>query len=720
MKLKKVVILFLFSCLGFVLPMQAQINTNRVLAIGKNALYFEDYILSIQYFNQVIRSKPYLAEPYLYRAIAKLSLDDYKGAEDDLTLCIERNPFLVYSYLYRGIARQYQNNYTGSIEDYNKGLEFRPENRQMLINKGIAYVQQKDYDSALTTLDQLIKYQPKFTQAYITRGSIFAEKGDTIQALTDYNKSLELDKFFAPSYGQRAMIYFQQQKYREALSDFTEAIRLEPKQIGYYINRGLVRYNLNDLRGAMSDYDAVIILDAHNTIARFNRGLLRSQVGDTKHAIEDFNEVINNEPDNFMAIYNRAILNEEAHNYRNAVADLDLVLEEYPYFVPGYYFRSEIKRAMHDVKGADTDYWYAYDLEQKLRKEKDKGKVITGKGVLDAPASDEANATADADDKKTREKSDKSIEKFNRLVAYDKEEEIKSSYKNEIRGRVQDRQVKVDLMPQFVITYYEKLKDIDQSTARFDKTISEYNAKMVLKMLLKAVNNEAALTDQQVEYHFTSIDEYSLSIDRNSNNIDAYFGRAMDFMVLQDLTEAIDDFSNVIRLNPNFTLAYFNRAVVRYKQMEIENYSNSDNRDIHDLTLNIQTNPNKTSQITTNTYKKPITESNSPQKAADNKRLFDYEQIMRDYATVIELNPDFVYAYFNRGNIRCSQKDFRAAILDYNEAISRNPDFAEAYYNRGLTRLHLGDTAKGIADLSKAGELGIVDAYSIIKKMAAD
>ena len=41
----------------------AQMNTDRLLAIGRNALYFEDYVLSIQYFNQVIKIKPFLAEP---------------------------------------------------------------------------------------------------------------------------------------------------------------------------------------------------------------------------------------------------------------------------------------------------------------------------------------------------------------------------------------------------------------------------------------------------------------------------------------------------------------------------------------------------------------------------------------------------------------------------------------------------------------------------------
>lgn len=62
-------------------PAVAQINTDQVLRIGRNNLYFEDYVLSIQYFNQVINVKPHLAQPYFLRAIAKLNLDDFQGAE---------------------------------------------------------------------------------------------------------------------------------------------------------------------------------------------------------------------------------------------------------------------------------------------------------------------------------------------------------------------------------------------------------------------------------------------------------------------------------------------------------------------------------------------------------------------------------------------------------------------------------------------------------------
>jgi tetratricopeptide (TPR) repeat protein len=679
------------------------------LAIGKNALYFEDYVLSIQYFNQVIKAKPYLAEPYFFRALAKFSLDDFKGAETDLSLCLERNPFLWYAYQYRGAARQGLGNFAGAIDDYNKGLEFRPEDKQMLVNKSIGYVLMKEYDAALSTLNLLLQLQPKYTQAFLVRGSVYAEQGDTIMALGDYNKAIELDKYYPVSYAQRAMIYFQQEKYADALKDFDEAIRLETRNIGFHINRGLAKYYLNDLRGAMADYDIVINLDPQNGIAHFNRGLLRATVGNGYGAIEDFNEVIKQEPDNYMAIYNHAILSEEASQYREAIADLDIVLTEYPNYVPGYYFRSEIKKKMNDLKGADTDYWFAYNLEKNLQKQREQGKIITGKEVLDAEPEKESENT------KTREKSDKNIAKFNRMVVYDKEEESKSKYNNEIRGRVQDRQVKVDMKPQFVITYYERMESIDQSISRFDKMIADYNKKTILNLQLKIVDNEAPLTDDQAAYHFQSIDDYSLILDRNPGNTDAYFGRAVDYMVLQDLSEAIDDYSRVINLEPSFTMAYFNRAVVRYKQMEINDFRGEN----ESLTLNFQNSPARNIVKGTSPYAQSVVVA--PNKEIDDtKRIYEYDLILRDYETVITLNPEFVYAYFNRGNLLFVRKDYRSAITDYDRAIERNPDFGEAYFNRGLSRLSLGDTERGIADLSKAGELGIIDAYSIIKKMAAD
>ena len=64
----------------------------------------------------------------------------------------------------------------------------------------------------------------------------------------------------------------------------------------------------------------------------------------------------------------------------------------------------------------------------------------------------------------------------------------------------------------------------------------------------------------------------------------------------------------------------------------------------------------------------------------------------------------------------CLQQDFKAAISYYNQAIKVDNDFAEAYFNRGLTYIYINEVDKGIADLSKAGELGIYQAYNLISR----
>lgn len=82
----------------------AQFNTDRLVMVGRSALYYEDYVLSIQYFNQAINSKPFLYEPWFYRGVAKFYLDDFTGAESDCSKAIELNPFVPDVFELRGFA----------------------------------------------------------------------------------------------------------------------------------------------------------------------------------------------------------------------------------------------------------------------------------------------------------------------------------------------------------------------------------------------------------------------------------------------------------------------------------------------------------------------------------------------------------------------------------------------------------------------------------------
>ena len=684
--------LLLFLFITGLWPVVAQLNTERITYIGRNALYFEDYVLAIQYFNRVIQVKPYLADPYFYRSVAKLSLEDYLGAEADASEAIERNPFIVDAYQVRGIARQNTGNYQGAIDDYTAGLRYAPENRQMLLNKAIAEVQSEQYSQADTTFARLIALHPAYYNAYVSRGQYRIMQGDTVAALADLDKAIEVDRHRAQAYSQRGVLTaVYRHDYDAALADLDRAVRLEPNTPSHYINRALIRYYREDLRGAMDDYDKVISLEPTNLIARYNRGLLLLSVGAKNDALADFNYYLQREPDNLMARYNRAILLSDLGEYRAAVGDFDAVLEAYPEFYQGLYARSEAKRLSGDTAGGKKDYQQAMALYE---------------------ASKKAGATPSGDDKddtgtdagKVRKESDRNINKFDRLLVADNTAGVEQEYTSEIRGRIQDRAQRVEISPQFTLTYYEKTEGVRRGAA-YVPQLDELNRSRLFAKRLLLSNVAQPLDSLQAASHFASVSDYSRLIDINPSNPVPYFGRAIDFMLLQDFDNALSDLDQVVALSPDFMFAYFLRAYVRCKQIEyILSTTPSKNPVAYSLSID------------------PVAVGQSSKLSdlglVQEPSTVEYEMVLRDYDRAIALAPDFACAYYNRANVRCSRQDFKAALVDYTAAIERNPDFAEAYYNRGLVYIYLGRNDEGIADLSKAGELGIVAAYNVIKRLS--
>ena len=670
------------------LPASAQVNTDRVMMIGKNALYFEDYVLAIQYFNQVITAKPYLADPYYFRAMAKFLLDDFKGAEEDASDCLVRNPYYTAAYQLRGAARQNQDKYDLAATDYQRSLEYFPEDRITLVNMGIVNIEMKQHEVAEKFFDVLLRRFPDYTPGYLTRAQMYLELNDTTRAMADLNKAIEIDPYTAQSFSARGLLHFQQKEFNKALADLDESIRLDPYFSGNYINRGLVKYNLNDLRGAMADYDRVIEMDENNLIARFNRGLLRAQVADNNRAIRDFDKVIELEPENIIAYLNRAMLQNETGNKAGALNDLNVVLAAHPEYFTGYYMRSQLKRELNDLRGAENDYLLARAEETKARKR-----------ATENPEPFKQGEKGELKD--TREETDQNIDKFNLLVVADDEQAQKSKYQRQSRGKVQNMNAPIALEPRFVLTYYESEYEV-RRPVYFSETMEKANSELGLTWMLKMTTLEAPLNELQIQTHFRSIDNYSRRLEEEPGNAALYFGRGIDFMLIQDYENALKDINRVLALKPDMLVAHFARAVVRSKQLEYDRLQEESLMMDNGTAIELPELANIKGKL-----KLPEISTKS----------IEYDEILKEYEEIIRLNPEFIYAYYNRAEIFSMEKDYRAAIADYTKAIELEPQFAEAYFNRAISRLSIGDTAQGLDDLRKAGELGIVQSYSIIKRM---
>ena len=65
-----------------------------------------------------------------------------------------------------------------------------------------------------------------------------------------------------------------------------------------------------------------------------------------------------------------------------------------------------------------------------------------------------------------------------------------------------------------------------------------------------------------------------------------------------------------------------------------------------------------------------------------NNELQDYESSLKDYDKAIELDSKCALAYNNRGYTKYKQRDFDGALKDYNKAILLNPKFQMAIDNK--------------------------------------
>lgn len=691
-------IAIIIAILGAHLPTRAQINTDQVIRVGRNALYFEDYMLSIQYFNQVIAAKPYLAQPYFYRALAKFNLEDYKGAIEDASTAIDHNPFIIDAYELRAVARQNTGDLNGAISDYDKVLATLPESRNILFNKALAQEEKEDWDGAEATFKKLLDAHPGFDSGYLGRAKMLMAKGDTIAAQKDIDHALEINKNAVNGYVMRADIAINSAgDYEQALKDMNEAIKLQPHYAGYFINRAFLRHRLDDYFGAMSDYDYAIELDPLNYMAYYNRALLRAEVHDYDKAVADLTQVLAMRPSDYRSLYNRAVIYNEKGAYDDALKDVNKVLEAYPDLAAAYFLRFDIKRGKGD-KTAQADYDRSLALAKtgvKRHNENTSQPSQTSQTspTGQTPPSPLRDQTADPFAEPSLSSSDEEPQevvaaRFSQLLTVNDNSSMEQQYNNKsIRGRVQDRNVTIDIEPMFTVTYYTSPTELKMN-ADYLREADELNRTRALRFLLQVTNHEPTLNDpDEIARHFESIEYYNSYLSTHTPRAIDYFGRGMDFMTVHNYPAAIEDFSRAIGLTSDFTLAYYMRAIARYMD---------------------------------STATMPQTEENGGSQSAmlkSRERELAVSRAMEDIDQVIKLSPEMALAYYNKGVLLTEISDFTSALAAFNRAIELKPDLGEAYYNRGYVYLRLGNRAAGTSDLSKAGELGVVPSYNLLKRM---
>jgi len=158
--------------------------------------------------------------------------------------------------------------------------------------------------------------------------------------------------------------------------------------------------------------------------------------------------------------------------------------------------------------------------------------------------------------------------------------------------------------------------------------------------------------------------------------------------------EAVNQYSEAIRLNPDYAGAYYNRGIAYTKlgqyQLAIESYNEA-----------IRRTPDNAFYYNN--------------RGSAYYKLGQYQYAFDDFSLAIRFKPDYADAYYNRGVAYSRSDQYQLAVEDFNKAVQLTPDNADAYNNRGIVYFLQGNNEFGCNDAQKACELGNCKALEITK-----
>lgn len=308
------------------LAVLAQFNTKRMLEMGKNALYYDDYLLSIRRFNAVISARPNLGEAYYYRALAKFYLSDYHGADADATSALEWNPYIENLLPLRAICRVNMKHFADAEEDYQSITQSRPHDAMSWNNLVMCQIEQRAYARADSTLRQMMVRFPDRAD--------FRDLSSQVRDILDH-KSQDME---APQ------VHYDSRYQTRSTMTQQDMLVLPPYVLTYFPNQEpAIEYDA--FYKPLEDLNLMEILLVHTTLTTEDGPLWEGTDQKIARDIQVLNRMIEEHDRLPSLLFRRAVDHYHLRDFDSAIADMDELLSEDTIDVLPYFFRAQIRCA---------------------------------------------------------------------------------------------------------------------------------------------------------------------------------------------------------------------------------------------------------------------------------------------------------------------------------------------------------------------------------------
>ena len=323
-------LLIITVCLFFVDQLFSQKDTaNAELAIYKDGCKLLDsakYKDAIVLFKKAIKEKNDFLPAYNKMAIAKMKLDDLKGAEKDLLAAhkISDNDFDTQKNL--AIVYYKTKRFQESKQMMDSAFYVKAEDAELLYYKAKLMFDGKANKPALDACAQALDINPKYIDVIVLKAEIryaMKEFPYVVKELTEAIKLLPADKPNYDAYKLRAKARFEIADYKNAVKDWTIYLEQFPEEEGALVARGACKIESADFAGAIVDLDAAIKINDKNPVSYNYRGVAKGENKQFVDGLKDLDYAIKLRFNYAEAFVNRAAIKFASKDKHGACDDLN-------------------------------------------------------------------------------------------------------------------------------------------------------------------------------------------------------------------------------------------------------------------------------------------------------------------------------------------------------------------------------------------------------------
>ncbi len=622
---------------------------------------------------------------FYYQGQRLITQDRFTEAIRYLNTLIEVDSTLPEGWFLRGVAKYYLNDIQGAKEDLTKSIEKNPNFTIAYHYRAIVNNRLSRYNDAFKDLEQALELRPDDEEILFTRGGTYIQTKQYSKAILDYSKVIRATPNNIDSWLNRGIAKLCNADTTGALADFSQAIKLNPFYGESYSRRSRVYLEKKEFEIALSDISQAIYLDSSSTMNYFIRGLIYNAQRKYKPAIDDFNKVLAIDPNNSLSLYNRALIKTNTGALNSALEDYDILARLNPNNVLVIYNRAGVNFELGKFQNAIADYNRAIELFPDFANAYFNRSIAKSK-IGNSKSAEEDYNIANQKVKKYKSSSqeaylamaDTSL-KFNNLLEFD----------TDFGKGFTDINLKNDINLPTGFLPFIKLQVVDENT----KNIFRDYKKPFIDELNKTIQKGYQFTFTVSTDNKTNQLKYTIDTAASTKSV-AYFIKATQLSMLNKYSHAVNEYEKALKTEPNNLIVALNLAT---EKVEMEKFVDQFNSDANAVSFKMGNRSDSK-----NNQNKPIN--------------YQYNQAIDNYRDLAVELPDLAVIPYNTGNTFILTEELEMAIAEYSKAITIEPRFAEAWFNRGLVKLIKGEKQSGCADISKAGELGQNQAYSIIQK----